>query len=373
MNVQKSFTPNEINVYSKKFIRELYVGQLKKTSSADLFTSLKKDSVDFQDSPIFVYSILSTLARSREEKNLNYFIKNISQDHFASCVNGLLFTLKKGGKQMALPPLIFYAIFPRTIVSSRLNPKIINILFAHDKIDINTPINRDFSYSPLPAIDNFLIMDGASPLDMVIEKTRNIPIAQALFLHGTQLKLIPSKSGLKFYKSIINTLSNLYKWLILSRFDPQSHLNIFPKEILYKIVQYQILNAKERFLPEDGSFIEMPTPYLIALDKLKYAMLRDNPSFGRGKVEIEETKSRDLDILFRQVASDPNYINTLKCMIINARDLDIDIHASNEESENGLDMAIKHHNQQAIILLKEANIVTNLHQSNSKENCGVQL
>ncbi len=351
---------------------------IQNSTNVNLLTAIDKMNNDNPSAtPFFVYNILSNIIKSRKENDLNYFIRNINNDIFISCANGLAHTQKTDCLE-SLPPLIFKAIAPYIITNSRLNHKIINILLSNDKIDVNSQINRNTSNTKAIIHDDYdlLMMDGATPLDIVIEKTRNIPIAKALVLHGAKLKLAPSKSGLEFYKSIADPLYNTYKWLILSQFDPQNNFKSFPKEILAKIVQYQIQNDAHRFLPEDETFSVEPTPYLEALRNLKDKIVNDNVYYGIGTTSnnfycIDEI--RDLDLFFRKTASTPQYLNTLNFMLKNAKILGIDIHALNEKSENALDIAVKCNNQKAIKLLKEARIVANLtHASHSDESCTVQ-
>ncbi len=309
------------------------------------FNDLKKQKIDFEESPFFVHAIFSTIVRYRKTDNFKYFIKNVNKDNFARCANGLTLPnfddSKKCITSKPLHSLLFQAICPNFTSTCderlKLEPKLINILLAHDDIDVNSPV---IDYSGWDDYGLF-IMHGGTPLDIVIEKIRNIPLAQALLLNGARLKLPLSDRGLIFYQSVINPLYAPSKWLILSK--------IFPKEILSKIVYYQIKNAEQKVLPEDGSFQGPPPPYFEALHELRIKYLF-NQSYRK---YVNKTKElMNLNKFFLLSASEPTLISELRFMLKKAEILGIDIGVLDEESKNALDIAQKCKNEEAIILLK---------------------
>ncbi len=360
------FTPKDIYVSHCKLI-SIFDKEIKENhTSESLFKALKTNNIHFQDSPLFILEILSQLTSNRLTNHLNYFIKNIDKNKFTACINGLSLPYyhhifeSKCPRTVPLPPLLFYAIFHKNLDKKfDLDPKLINALLAHEDIDVNSLLHRSqFNIDTSNDIYDLLMMDGGSPLDIVVEKIKNIPLAQALFLHGAKLKLSPSKSGLKFYDSITKPLYDSYKWLFLSKFDHLSHFKVFPKEILSLIAKYQIKTAKQKFLPEDNSFSGKASAYLLVLFELQGALWGNKYFFEENNEQIRreslfnEVLIRDLNALFRQSAADPKLIDVLRLILKNAKVLDVDIHQSEEGSGSALDVAIKHDHQQAIELLK---------------------
>ncbi len=320
------------------------------------FNQLKKEKNDFEESPFFVHAIFSTIVDNRKTDSFKYFIKNINKDTFARCANGLTLPdfddSKKCVTSKPLHSLLFHAICPhfKTVCRKMVNPepKLINILLAHDDIDVNSPVIDQSGWHDY----DLFIMDGGTPLDIVIEKIRNIPLAQALLLNGARLKLPLSDRGLIFYQSVITPLYEPSKWLILSKFDPQCKFQIFPEEVLSKIVYYQIKNAEQKVLPEDDHFPIAPPPYFEALHKLRSFNLFNQ---NERKYVYKRNEFMNLNKFFLLSASEPTLIRELQFMLKNAKILDIDIGVLDEESKNALDIAQKCKNEEAIILLESAN------------------
>ncbi len=369
MNVQEIYAKQTYNQYCK-FARHTgacltFTAHYPTVSSQ--FNGLKMEVFDFEESPFFIHAIFSTIVTHRKTDSFKYFIKIVNKDNFARCANGLTLPdfdySKKCFTSKPLHSLLFHAICPNFTSTHderiHLEPKLINILLAHDDIDVNSPV---IDHSEWHDYD-LSIMDGGTPLDIVIEKIRNIPLAQALLLNGARLKLPLSDRGLVFYQSVINSLYAPSKWLILSQFDPRCKFQIFPQEILSKIVYYQIKNAEQKVLPEDGSFQGAPQPYFEALHKLKcLKSLDQEPGYKRNEL-------MNLNKFFLLSASKPTLIRELYFMLKNAEILGINIRVSDEESRNALDIAQKCKNQEAIALLKGAKLIKS---KNSNKLCVIQ-
>lgn len=110
-------------------------------------------------------------------------------------------------------------------------------------------------------------------------------------------------------------------------------------------------NKREFFLPIQASRTVASDKKSALLDLKK---LIDH-SFSHAKL-IDSFEKGDLNLLLRQAAAEPAYLELFKFLLNHFLLLEIDLASQGKTSGNGLDVAIKYKNEKAIELLKEYGI-----------------